>query len=285
MKKIPFVFINLSFLVGLFQNRQSFCLAFLYGLGRFHYYSWLQAFSPLLRFFLLAILLFFFNSSFFNLSYLIGIDLLSYGIGWMICGYSLNIVQKHLINITDSFHNYVYIPKELWRFVFPSLQAGILLSLAHTSGILFGALFATSTVVAIYSLFQKLNQIVMLAIGPINNYLCRRLRLMQKSNERFRKSNRYLFMLLFLYSFFLFLFLYYLYNSRKINSSLCFQLSKHFFNFFNSNVSWNHLCNNGRHNHWLGNSISSTHQFLVNRWQSSYSISFESPICYNAFYY
>ena len=192
-EKIPLTLIKAFFLVGLLQSRQSFCLSFLYALGKFNHYSWLQTFSPIFRLFCLIIILYFFCFS-VSLMTLFCIDFISYGLGWLLCGYFLNKIENRLsskninnIIITQNIRN------ELWKFVFPSLQSSVLLSIAHWSGTLFGALFATDTVVAIYSIFQRCNQILLLAFGPLNNYIGRKLRLIHAITERFFKAKKYLF--------------------------------------------------------------------------------------------
>ncbi|CAI9084869.1 hypothetical protein A7K93_08110 [Candidatus Methylacidiphilum fumarolicum] len=201
-EEIPLALISSFFLVGLFQTRQSFCLSFLYALGRFNHYSWLQTFSPLFRLVFLIIILYFIRYP-VNLITLLSLDLVAYGLGWFLSGSFLRKIQNRLL--TNNLNSNAPIPhnirQELWKFVFPSLQTNVLLSLVHWSGTLFGALFATDTVVAIYSIFQRCNQIFMLAIGPINNYIGRRLRLIRDVTERVSKAKKSLFFIASVYPF------------------------------------------------------------------------------------
>ncbi|ACD82606.1 hypothetical protein [Candidatus Methylacidiphilum infernorum] len=204
-KELSWEVITLFFSCGLLQNRIGFCSAFLYALGDFKSYGFVQAFSPALRLFL-VLLIFLFQGSKTSLSVLLSVDLLSFFSGWSLSGFFLRLKKKKLQYLPLDETEQKKRKREISRFMWPAIQANVLLSSSHTVGTFAGAFFGGSSTVALYSLFQRVNQLTMLAVGPLSGYLSRKLILTEDEKERYTKAKRFLsysFLLSLLFVFFL----------------------------------------------------------------------------------
>lgn len=196
-KELSWQAMILFFSCGLFQNRMGFCSALLYGLGDFKNYSIVQVFNPSLRLFLVLLILSF-QSGKTTLSLLLAIDLFSFFLGWMLSGFFLALKKKKLKSFPFDDKEEKKRKEEFGRFIRPAFQANVLLSSSHTVGTFAGAFFGGASTVALYSLFQRINQLTILLLGPLCGYLSRRLILTEDGRQRFSKAKVVLF-----YGFFL----------------------------------------------------------------------------------
>ncbi|TFE66587.1 oligosaccharide flippase family protein [Methylacidiphilum caldifontis] len=190
-KALSWQLMLLFFCCGIFQNRIGFCSAFLYALGHFKTYSWIQPFSAFLRLFILAPFLLLQGNK-IGIGSLLSVDLFSFFSGWMLASFLLHYQKKKLHAHPLSHTEKNKIKEEIIRFMHPSIQANILLSTSHTLGTFAGAFFGGASTVALYTLFQRLNQLTIIALGPLSAYFSRKLKLTENTQQRYKKSKLFI---------------------------------------------------------------------------------------------
>ncbi|QSR88586.1 oligosaccharide flippase family protein [Methylacidiphilum caldifontis] len=191
-KELSLGLMFLFFICGVFQNRTGFCSSFLYALGNFKSYSGIQALGPLSRLFILTPLVILLRNK-INVATLLSVDLFSFFINWILASFLLHYQKKKLHPIPLFHKEEIKIKEELIRFIRPSIQANVLLSLSHTLGTFGGAFFGGASTVALYTIYQKMNQIVFLILGPFSVYFSRKLKLLEDDQQRYKKSKLFIF--------------------------------------------------------------------------------------------
>ncbi|MDD4933210.1 MAG: hypothetical protein PHO89_07075, partial [Methylacidiphilaceae bacterium] len=186
---VPIGVLALFAATGLIQARSLFCSSLVYAAGGFGSYSAVQIGAPLLRLALVSAALFFLRGGSVGLVALLACDLVSSAFGWWLASRSLRSQRKGWEPTEGGgSSDALAIRRELGSFVRPSFQATVLTSLSGVGGTLAGSFFASPPAVAIYSLFLKVCQMMMVAVGPLASYVARRFRLAVDDSARARKN-------------------------------------------------------------------------------------------------
>jgi O-antigen/teichoic acid export membrane protein len=207
--------------IGVLAARTSFWNALLYSSGNFKRSSIVQAVPAVVRVILIGTAI---TLTGLNFGLLMVLTLLPVLLGWGLARYAWWRTIAAMPCPSGQQRD-VETNAEVWRFLKPTMASVIFNSVSYNITLLGASFFTTGVSIAGYGLFQRINQAIVVLIGPLNTYVGRQL-YMASPVERRHKGRLYLVAGTSIYMIYGFVavFIYWLLRQHVHHYSLNFQV-------------------------------------------------------------
>lgn len=174
--------------VGVVTVRTNFWSTFLYASGIFKKWSAVQAAPAVTRVILIVAAIAVTGLSFGTL---LVATLLPAMLGWGLARYAWSRTILAMPS-GPSQESEAETDARVWQFLKPTLASVVFNSISYNVTLLGSSFFTAGVSIAAYGVFARLNQVIVVLVGPLNVYLGRQLRMVVSAPERKRKGTVYL---------------------------------------------------------------------------------------------
>lgn len=175
--------------IGVVAARTSFWNALLYSSGNFKRSSIVQAVPAVMRVILIGAAI---TVTGLNFGLLMVLTLLPVVLGWGLSRYAWWRTIVAMPCASGGQQSEAETNAEVWRFLKPTMASVIFNSMSYNITLLGASFFTTGVSIAAYGAFLRLNQIVVMFVGPLNQYASRLLRLTPDAPTRWSRSTVYI---------------------------------------------------------------------------------------------